>query len=140
MPEYNGNDIHIQMNAVDVGARWRSFEMTLNIGDENVSAGAGIDWEKHASKLKNISATLTLVYDDTAAANNIAALATANDIVAIVYGPEGNATGKPKHEQSFKVNSVEGPSTNHDKTLVVLTYSLISSGVPTSNIYAGDTF
>jgi len=140
MPEYNGNDVYLTVNGVNVGARWRSFEMTLNIGDENVSAGAGIDWEKHASKLKNISATMTLVYDDANAANDMAALMTANDVVIVTYGPEGNATGKPKHEQAFKYNSVGGPTTGHDKPLVVLSYAMISTGVPTANIYDGDTF
>ena len=57
MPEYNGNDIFLTMNGVNTEARWRGFEMKLNIGDEDVSAGAGIELEKHASKLKNISGT-----------------------------------------------------------------------------------
>jgi hypothetical protein len=140
MPEFNGNNVHLTINAVDVGARWRSMEMTLNIGDENVSAGAGVEWEKHASKLKNIGATVTLVYDDSAAATDMAALVTANDIVAVVYGPENNTVGKPKHDQDFKINSVAGPSANHDKTLVTLTYTMISTDEPRSNIYAGDTF
>jgi hypothetical protein len=140
MPEYNGNDIYLRINSVNVEARWRSFDPKISIGDEDVSAGAGIDWEKHASKLRNVSATITLVYDDTQAATDMAALVTSNDVVAIVYGPEGSAAGKPCHSQSFKVNGVSGPTTNHDKTLVTLAYDLISTGVPTKNIYAGDTF
>lgn len=140
MPEYNGNNIHLTMNGVDVKARWRSCELKLNIGDEDVSAGAGIEWEKHASKLRNIGATVTLVYDDTTAAADIAALFTTNDIIPLVHGPEGNTAGKPKHDQDFKINAVNGPTTNHDKTLVTFEYDLISTGVPRSNIYEGDTF
>lgn len=140
MPEYNGNNVYLTINGVDVRARWRACEMTLNIGDEDVSAGANVAWEKHASKLKNIGATITLVYDDTTAAADIAALYTANDIVAVVYGPEGNVAGKPKHDQDFKINSIGGPTTNHDKTLVTLQYELISTGEPRSNLYEGDTF
>lgn len=138
MAEYNGNDIHLTVDATDVGAIWRGFDMTLNIGDENTSAGAGIEWEKHAGKLKNISATMTLIYDDATAAADFAALYGTNDIVVIEYGPQGNATDDPIHNQSFKINSISGPSTSHDKALVVLEYSLISTGVPTKNIYAGD--
>lgn len=140
MPEYNGNNIYLTMNAVDVKARWRSFDMKLSIGDEDVSAGANVAWEKHASKLRNIGGTITLVYDDTAAAADMAALFTANDIIAVVYGPESNTAGKPCHNQNFKINGINGPTTNHDKTLVTLQYDLISTGVPTKNIYAGDTF
>jgi len=81
-----------------------------------------------------------LVYDDAAAAADFAALTTATDIMAVVYGPEGNATGKPCHDQDFKVNSIKGPTTNHDKTLVTLEYAVISTGTPRKNIFAGDTF
>lgn len=140
MPEYNGNNIYLMMGGHDVKARWRSFTPKLNIGDEDVSAGANIAWEKHASKLKNVGATVTLVYDDTDAAGDIADLFTANDIIAVVYGPESNTSGKPKHDQDFKINSINGPTTNHDKTLVTLEYDLISTGEPRSNIYEGDTF
>lgn len=140
MPEYNGNNIYLTVNTVDVKAKWRSFEPKLNVGDEDVSAGAGVEWEKHANKLHNVSAKMVLIYDDTQAATDIAALHTTNDIVAIVYGPEGNAAGKPCHNQSFKIQSISGPTTNHDKTLVTMEFDLISTGTPTKNIYAGDTF
>lgn len=140
MPEYNGNAVYLTMNAVDVRARWRNFEMKLNIGDEDVSAGAGIEWEKHASKLRNIGGKITLVYDDLTAAADQAALYTATDIIAVVHGPEGNTAGKPKHDQDFKINSINGPTTNHDKTLVTLEYDVISTNEPRSNFYVGDTF
>lgn len=140
MPEYNGNNIYLRMNAVNVQARWRTFEIKLNIGDEDVSAGAGVEWEKHASKLKSISAKIVLVYDDTNAAADMTALFTQNDIIAVVYGPEGSAAGKPRHDQDFKINSINGPTTNHDKTLVMFEYDLTSTSPPRSNIYAGDTF
>ena len=140
MAELNGNNVHINVNGVNVAARWKQFDMTLNIGDEDVSAGAGIAWEKHAPKLKNVQAKLILAYDDVAAATDFAGLWTATDTFAVIYGPEGNAAGKPCHHQSFKVNSQKGPTTNHDRTAVLLEYDLISTGVPTKNIYAGDTF
>jgi len=140
MPEYNGNNIYLTMNAVDVKARWRKFDPKLKIGDEDVSAGANIEWEKHAGKLKVVNATVTLIYDDLTAAADQAALFTANSVIAVVHGPEGNAAGKPKHDQDFKINGINGPTTNHDKTLVTLEYDLISTGEPRSNFYAGDTF
>ena len=140
MPEYNGNNVYLTINAVDVKARWRSMEMKQETGDEDVSAGANVAWEKHASKLKKITATVTLIYDDATAAADMAALVTATDVVAIVHGPEGNTAGKPKHDQDFLMTSVDGPKTNHDKTLVTLVYECVSTGVPRSNFYAGATF
>jgi len=140
MAEYSANDIYLRMNAVNVEARWRSFKPKLAIGDEDVSAGAGVDWEKHAEKLKRVEATITLVYDDVAAATDMAALTTANSVVRVIHGPEGNAAGKPCHDQNFLITGIDGPTTNHDKTLVTLEYSLIGTGTPTKNIFAGDTF
>lgn len=140
MAVYNGNDISLTFNAVDVAARWRSFDLTLNSGDEDVTAGTGVDWEAHATKLFNASGTIILVYDDTAAAAAFAALWDVDMVIPIVYGPEGSATGKPCHNQSFKINSIKGPTTNVDKTLVTLEYDVVSSGTPTKNIWAGDTF
>lgn len=140
MAEYSGNDVYLRMNAIDVEARWRSFDMTLNSGDEDVSAGAGVAWEKHAGKLLNVQGTIMLVYDDAQAATDFAALWDTDMVIPIVYGPENNTAGKPCHNQPFKINSIKGPTTNHNKTLVTLEFSVISSGVPTKNIYAGDTF
>lgn len=140
MPEYNGNDVYLTVNGVNVGGRWRNLEMSQNIDEEDTSAGAGIDWKKRASKLRDVSGTIIVVYDSDSAAADMAALATADDIVEIVYGPEGNAAGKPCHQQNFKINSINGPTTGHDKPLVVLEYAVVSTDVPTKNFYAGDTF
>jgi len=140
MAEYSSNDIYLRMNAINVEARWRSFKPKLAIGDEDVSAGAGVDWEKHAEKLKRVEATITLVYDDVAAATDLAAVITSNSVIAVIYGPEGSTAGKPCHNQSFLITGIDGPTTNHDKTLVTLEYSLVGTGVPTKNIFAGETF
>ena len=140
MAVYSGNDIYLTMNEVDVTARWRSFEMSLNVDEEDTSAGAGIDWKSRAAKLGEVQGTIMLVYDDTQAATDMAALYQADQIIAIDYGPEGNAAGKPRHAGNFFISSISGPSTNHDKTLVTLEFSVTSTGTPTANIYAGDTF
>lgn len=140
MAVLNGNDVYLTMNAVDIRARWRSFEMSLSVDEEDTSAGASIDWKSRASKLKETSGTIVLVYDDATAAADQAALYEEDSIVEVVYGPEGNAAGKPCHQQDYMITGISGPSTKHDKPLVTLEYSVTSTGAPTKNIYAGDTF
>jgi len=140
MPEYNGNDVYLTMNAINVEARWRSFEMSLNTDEEDTSAGAGISWKKRAAKLHDVSGTIVLIYDDATAAQNFADLWETNQAIAIVHGPEGNAAGKPKHDQDFLIKGISGPSTGHDKPLVTLEFSVASTGEPRSNLYEGDTF
>lgn len=140
MPEYNGNDIYLRMNAIDVEARWRSFEMSLNTDEEDLSAGAGIAWKKRGSKLQDVSGTITLIYDDSTAAQNFADLWEDNQVIAVVYGPEGNAAGKPCHDQDFLITGISGPSTGHAKPAVMLEFSVSSTGVPRKCLYEGDTF
>ncbi len=140
MAEYNGNNISLTMNGIDIKARWRTMDLSLSVGDEDVSAGAGIEWEKHASKLKSSSAKISLIYNDTQAAADYAALWTTSQVVDVVYGPEGSATGKPCHHQSFLITGITGPTTGHDKPAVMVEFDMIGTGVPTKNIYAGDTF
>lgn len=140
MATYNGNAISLTMNAQDVKAFWREFTPSLKSGDEDVSAGSGVQWEQHAGKLLVINAKMTLVYDDAAAAAAFAARWTASMITAIVFGPEGSAVGKPCLSASFKINGIDGPSPKYDESLVVLEYDLVSTGVPTKNMWAGDTF
>lgn len=140
MAEYNGNGIYINVNGINVAARWRQFDISLDRGDEDVSAGAGIEWEKHNDKLKSAKAKLSAIYDDVQAAVDFAALWTTTGKVVVIYGPEGNAVGKPCHNQSWLITSIAGPTTGHDKPAVMVEMDMISTGVPTKNIYAGDTF
>ncbi len=140
MAEYNGNDIYLRLNSVDIEARWRQVDLSLDRGDEDVSAGAGIAWEKHAGKLMSTKCKISLIYDDTQAAADQAALYVVGGVVAMVYGPEGNAAGKPCHNQNYLITNISGPTTGHDKPAVMVEYDMISTGVPTKNFYAGDTF
>lgn len=140
MAEYSGNDVYLRMNAVNIETYWREMTMDFESGEEDTSAGAGIDWSKSAAKLSKIKAKISIIHDDVVAATTLAALWEENMIVVVDYGPEGNAAGKPRHTQSFKINSISGPTTKHDKALVMYEFDMVSTGVPTANLYAGATF
>lgn len=140
MAEYNGNDIYLRMNGIDVEARWRQMDIARSVGDEDVTAGAGVEYEKHAAKLKAGTAKITLMYDDTQAATDMSALYNANSIITVVYGPEGNATGKPCDNRSWLITGITGPSTAYDKPAVMLEFDLVASGTPTKDIHKGETF
>lgn len=140
MAEYNGNAICLRMNAINVESLWKNMEISQSIGDEDVTAGAGAVWEEHAGKLRGASAKITLAYNDTQAATDMAALYTANSVIAVVYGPEGSTVGKPCDSRSWLVTGVSGPSTNVEKSMVVLEFDLVATGTPTKNIFAGETF
>jgi hypothetical protein len=140
MAEYNGNSIYLRMNAINVESLWKSMDIQQSIGDEDVTAGAGSVWEEHAGKLRGAKAKITLAYNDTQAATDMAALYTSNSVIAVVYGPEGNTVGKPCDSRSWLITGVSGPSTNVEKNMVVLEFELVATGTPTKNIFAGETF
>lgn len=150
MPAYNGNNAYLSINGHVVGAAtgadaniYRSFEMDVTTGDEDVSAGAGITWEAHADKLSVINGKAMIVYDPTTVVTDIDSVLNSlgrGSVVEIIWGPEGNGSGKPKHQQDFLITQVKGPTVNHDKTAVVFEITCKSTEAPTSNFYAGDTF
>jgi hypothetical protein len=142
MAEYNGNSVYINMNSTNVAAFWRGFEIKESIDKEDVSAGAGTEYKKSASKLKERTAKLTLAYLTTSAPTNISALyGLSNDhVIPVVYGPEGNTAGKPKDDCDWLITAINGPTTAVDKPAVLWEIDLVSTGEPRSNIYNGATF
>jgi len=150
MAALNGNNEYVSINGRVVGAAsgadaniYRKVEMDLATGDEDVSGGSGINWEEHADKLSKINFKVTIIYNPTTVSADIDAITNSlgrGTVVALVRGPEGNATGKPKHDQDVLITAISGPGTGHDKPAVLFEITGISSGAPRSNLYAGDTF
>jgi len=54
----------------------------------------------------------------------------------ITYGPEGNATGKPKHVQSFIITGTPHEVTV-EKSRVILTASMEGAATPTTDMFSG---
>lgn len=142
MATYNGNDVYLRANSVNVEGRWRGMEIKVAIDKEDTSAGAGTEHKKSAAKLKEATGKMTVVYDTVAAPTDIAALysISTDHVIPIVYGPEGNTVGKPKDDRDWLVTGISGPSTSVDKKLVMFEVDLVSTGEPRSNIYEGDLF
>ena len=140
MAEYNGNAIYLRMNSVNVESLWKLMDIQKTVNDVDITAGSGTEYEEHAAGLKGAKAKLTLAYNDTQAATDMAAIHTATEIVAIVYGPEGNTAGKPCDNRSWLITNISGPSTKVEKEPVLLEFDLVGTGTPTKNIHHGDTF
>lgn len=149
MALYNGNNAYLSINSYVVGAAsgadsnlFINFEMSLQTGDEDVSAGSGISWERHAPKLSRVNATAQIAYDTDSVESDLAGILSTGkgDIVEVIYGPEGNSAGTPKHQQNFLITQVSGPTINVAKTRAMFEMTMVSDGEPTSNLYEGDTW
>ena len=140
MAEFNGNSIYLRLNGANVESLWKKVDISQSVGDEDVTAGSGTIYEEHAAKLRGAKAKVTIAYNDTQAATDIAAIYAAAHVIAMVYGPEGNTSGKPCDNRSWLVTGIAGPSTAVDKTAVILELDLIATGTPTKDIFKGETF
>jgi len=140
MAEYNGNSIYLRMNAVNVEALWKQMDISKGVNDVEVTAGSGSTHEEHAAGLKSAKAKITLAYNDTQAATDMAALYVATEVIAVVYGPEGNTAGKLCDNRNWLITNISGPSTQVSKEPVLLEYDLVATGTPTKDIHKGDTF
>lgn len=150
MVAYNGNNAYLSINSRVVGDPdddtekvFKSCSFSESIGDENVTGGAGTDWEDHAGKLRVVNGTIMIIYHTdriTADMTAIRDLSNSLQNVPIVWGPEGDVAGKPKHDQDFLITQVKGPEVDVNKPLVTLELTVISSGAPRSDMYAGDTW
>lgn len=150
MAVYNGNNAYLNVNSrvmadPDDGNEkvFRMFRMSRSTGDENVTSGAGTEWEDHAGSLNVINGTVTISYNGTRVLADLQAIAeqTAEQmIIPIVWGPDTDTAGKPKHDQDFLVTQIKGPEISVEKKLVTFEMTVVSSGTPRSSLYAGDTF
>jgi hypothetical protein len=143
MATLQGNDQYISVNSSVVTTTYRSFSMELATDQEDTSAGTGIEWASRGAKLSTITATLTIVHDTGTVSSTLDTILNSvgrGDVVPVVFGPEGNTAGQPKHDQDFLVTGITGPETGHDKPLVTYEISMESSGAPRSNMYDGDTW
>jgi hypothetical protein len=150
MPAFNSNNAYLSINSRVVADPddatekvFKSFSMSKSTGDENVTGGAGTEWEDHAGKLQVINGTIMIIYDTDRINTDIAAIADISqqgNVVPIVWGPEGDVSGKLKHDQDFLITQIKGPEVAVDKPLVTIEMTVISSGTPRSNLYDGDTW
>lgn len=140
MAEYNGNSIYLRMNGINVESLWKQMDISLSVGDEDVTAGSGTAYEEHAAKLRAAKAKITLAYNDAQAATDMAAQYAASMVIPVVYGPEGNTAGKLCDNRNWLITGISGPSTNVDRSAVVLEFDLVGTGTPTKDIHKGETF
>jgi hypothetical protein len=126
MATLNENNFYVAIDSYNVSARTTDYE-----------AGAGTDHEQLAAALKTTKLRLTLVYNDTDVSSYIQKLAPG--IHTIELGPEGATSGKPRHVQSFLIESSPvGQSVK--KTLVKFEISATGADTPSVDMFAGGVY
>lgn len=139
MASSNTNSIYLSWNGVSFGAYWtEDLSQKASVDTEDMTAGAGATDVQRAAKLKDRSFDFMLIYDDATISTWVQNLKPGT-IGTLIYGPEGNATGKPKFSGSMILSSWE-KSQSVDKKKLAFKCSFQQAAAPTARIENGDTF
>lgn len=92
----------------------------------------------HYLALRTISLSGALRWNAAKIATLLASIGNRQS-VEVVYGPNGNVTGQPKHAQNFRFDTF-GLEQNAEKDRVEFPLSAESTGAPTSNMWTGGVF
>lgn len=139
MPAFNGNKGYLTINAADVSG----FSTEMGIEPSNsvvdVTAGFGTEHMQRAPGLNDTKAKVVIAYLAGQVADYITHLHVGKEAL-VVWGPEGNVSGKPKHQQKFIVASASGPKQTVKKDMVVFEISFEAADAPIEDMYAGAVF
>ena len=137
MATYNGNDVYIKIDSVEVDAYFKTIEFSPSIETVDVTRGSGTDHRQRAGGLEDTTISMTIVYDATDIQTYIQRLKPG--VHTIEFGPEGNVSGKPRHVQSFIISS--SPFTvDVSKTEVAFGISGEAADAPSVDIMAGGVY
>lgn len=138
MAEYSGFNDFLSIDGTDVSAYLRDVEYGPTIETADVTAGSGVTHRKRNTALKDSDGSMTFIYDD-AFFTTLAPLIEPGEHT-IIWGPEGDGSGKPKLEMDVIItdNSLSG---NYEQTDArVFSVSFVQAAAPTTDPFDGGTF
>ena len=140
MATYNGNGVFLSWDGFDISAYWTD-QISAESSNEtqDITAGSGQTHRQRADGLQDRTMSFMVVYDDTALSTYVQKLETGRRGV-LIYGPEGNAAGKPKFEGSMILQQVTEPQPGIEKPMVTFELSFEQADAPTATIQGGEAF
>ena len=140
MPTLNGNNAYLSVGGTDISGYWTD-EIDFNRSNSTVevTAGAGATHVERAGGLNDTDIAFSVVYDTADLAIYRAALIAGTEYT-VIFGPEGNTTGKPKFQCQMILSEVAGPNNTISKDKVMFELSFEGAAAPTATIEGGSTF
>jgi hypothetical protein len=139
MPVMNSNKVYLTLDGVDVAGFMTEVGIKVSNADEDTSAGSGLEHEQIAPGLDSTDVDISLGYFPESVADYITKLRP-GAMPMMVYGPELNVAGKPKHQQLIKISSVDGPKLDVKKKAVMFKISAKGADAAIADLYKGATF
>lgn len=136
MPQLNGNSNYIEWDGMDISAFWAdeiSYEQSVDT--EDITAGSGSTHVHRAGKLIDSTLDLYVIYnvDTIIGIDSYKAKLQPGKTAMLIWGPEGQLTGKPKFMGMMVLTSVNVGQTL-DKTKVGFELSFEQAGTPISTL------
>ena len=138
MAVYSGFNDFLSIDGTDVSPYIRDVELEESMETAETTAGSGVANRTRNTGLKDHTLSFTIVYDIDDIATWLPLLKPGEHTV--IWGPEGNATGKPKHEQKFIFESAPLSGNYEQSEARTVPVSGVSSEAPTTDFWAGGTF
>lgn len=133
MAEFTGKNLYLAFDGTAVNADFREFSEDEEVGTVDASAGSDVA-RTYLTTLEDGTASLTLLLqEDGTAATDPWQLMDKGNEGTLEWGPEGTATGKPKHTVNAIVTS-RGKSVPYDD-VVEMTFNFQFSGVVSDSAY-----
>ena len=138
MASLNGNSAYLTINGTSMGAYYTKIDFKGTAESVDITHGSGATHVMRAPGLKDVKATLTLAYEVGSVSTQLGLIAPGGTFT-VIYGPESNTAGKPKHEQSFIFPATDF-SQEVTKPLVVFNIEIEGAAAPVTDLWAGGTF
>ena len=133
------NDGHLTIGGTNVSGYSTKCKIGAMADSQDTTAGFGTAWKSEAPGLLSASLEAEIVYDAGGVSSYVAKLQS-GVVVRVIWGPNSNVAGRPKHEQDFHITSCEGPEVTVDKTKLSYSIKGNSVGPPITNQYTGGVF
>ena len=138
MATLQANTAILSLGGTDVSGFMTSVDMTRTQSEEEITAGFSVTHKSFGGKLKETSFNIKIAYDVTSVSTHIP-LIEPDDLIALVWQPEGNTGGKPQHVQNILITSNKQTEIHIDKPAVMFEVTAIGSGTPTTDMFNGGT-
>lgn len=140
MAALNSNNAYLQWDGVRLDGYWTGeVNKDESVSTVDITSGSNATHTQRSSGLKDNSVSFNVIYDDTDLADYVGKLKSGTK-ATLVFGPEGNAVGKPKFECVMILSSVAGPKPTVEKAMIMFELSFEGAAAPTATIPNGDTF
>lgn len=134
MSAFNGNNPYLAIDGIVLDTEWKEVEITGTMETQDVTQGVGRTGMQRAEGLRDASISIVVGYRTEKIQQQFAMLKPGRHNV--VYGPEGNIPGKPKHVQDFIFNDTP-LGQNVDKSEVSFSVGGDQADEPTVDLYNG---